>query len=708
MKETELWRTHNRMQMAFNVNATHTYGTIIKTFPGEFAQHPEYLSHLNGKPTNKLNIANPDLRRLVVKWALAKMEKNPALEVLALDPSDGGGWGQSKEEVALGPISSRVVLLANDVAVALNERFAGKYGRKYVGIYAYNEHAMPPTITVNSNVMVLVATAFNRSGLTLEQQISGWQKQGATIGIREYYNVITASQDLPGKAPGCNYARVSANVLKYHKLGARFLSAEGGDGWGSCGLGYYLTARLCWDVGEAARVTALVEDFLEKSFGTAKAPMSRFYAILTPPVCLSESSIGQMYRALAEARELTKDPEAVARINDLLLYTRYVDLKVQYNALSRQHPDISEKCQAFESMIRFLYRSRQSHMVHLQGLWRDMPRRDKALAAVLPNEGRFNAKEGDGSWKSGDPITEAELNAWMEEGVASHQVVDFSPVSYSRNLVPATTQRRQDCPRLKTSYYNRNNSFYTWVSPGQESICLRATLHMKAHPRGGRILLQKVGNAQEPILSIGEEIAGFADDGAGDEGSAGEDGAPAQVDVAQVDVEEEDESAETIPVRLESGVEDCAMVKVVAEPQDITLRPGSSGLYRIIVESRAKYGINLDWDEGIPIVHESTPENHINIMGGFMRYFYVPRETPYVAGFLSSGGFVYDADGNKIFKAVSGNGIHFKIPVEKGQDGRLWTIQGTSGIVMLFTVPPYLFRGPKDLLLPKEVVDAEK
>jgi hypothetical protein len=120
-----------------------------------------------------------------------KLEKNPQVEMIPLDPSDGGGWGHSAEEEALGPISSRVVLLANEVAQAINEKVAADHGRKYVGIYAYNEHAMPPTIPVHSNVVVLVATAFNKSGLTLDQLIDGWQKQGAMIGIRDYYNVIT-------------------------------------------------------------------------------------------------------------------------------------------------------------------------------------------------------------------------------------------------------------------------------------------------------------------------------------------------------------------------------------------------------------------------------------------------------------------------------------------------------------------------------------
>lgn len=680
-RETELWRSHNRMQVAFNVNCTHTYGTIIKNLSEKFAQHPEYLSNIDGKPTNKLNIANPDLRRLVVQWALDKMEKDPDMEVLALDPSDGGGWGQSKEEMALGPVSNRVVMLANEVAEAINERFAEKYGRKYVGIYAYNEHAMPPTIKVNPNVMVLIATAFNKSGLSLEQLVEGWQKQGATTGIREYYNVITGSQDLPGKAPGSQLGIISVNIPKYHKLGARFLSAEGGDGWGSCGLGYYLASRFTWDVKEADKAKEIQKDFLEKSFGEAKEPMTRFYAMLIPPTFNSESSIGRMYRALDEARNLTKDPGTLSRINDLLIYTRYVDIKTQYNSRQSPRPSPEQKIQSFERMVRFLYRARQSHMVHLQGLWRDMPRRDKVLDANLPKEGRFNTKEGGNSWKSSDPITNAELDQWLKEGISSHKIVDFEPVSFSRNLEPATALSIQEKPCLNASYYIRTNIFYTWVAPGQESIRFRATMHNKRRTSSsGRILLQRAEDSLKPVLSTSEALADFVDDEAGD--------------------------ADATPEKLEIKAEDIAEVKSMEEPQDIILKPRGTGLYRIILESRNKYGIKLEWDEGMPLAQEASLENRINIMGSFIRYFYVPKGTPYVAGYLGTSGAVSDADGKEIFRAT-GNGDHFKIPVEKGKDGKLWTIRGTSGINMLFTVPSYLFMNGKDLLLPKEVIGAE-
>ena len=57
---------------------------------------------------------------------------------------------------------------------------------------------------------------------------------------------------------------------------------------------------------------------------------------------------------------------------------------------------------------------------------------------------------------------------------------------------------------------------------------------------------------------------------------------------------------------------------------------------------------------------------------------------------------------------VEVNQGYFNIPVPKGQDGTLWELQGSNVNVMLMTVPPYLARNEKELLLPKEVIEADK
>ena len=91
-------------------------------------------------------------------------------------------------------------------------------------------------------------------------------------------------------------------------------------------------------------------------------------------------------------------------------------------------------------------------------------------------------------------------------------------------------------------------------------------------------------------------------------------------------------------------------------------------------------------------------------------YFYVPRGTGVVGGYTTSNrGVVRDGDGETIysFEKVEGGEGYFSIPVPDGQDGRLWELLNAYGRQMLMTVPPYLARSGEELMLPREVIDAD-
>src|SRR5205807_7757495 len=138
---------------------------------------------------------------------------------------------------------------------------------------------------------------------------------------REYYSVNTWDRDLPGRSHGSNLAYLKTTIPHFHDKGARFLSAESSDNWGPNGLGYYLAARLLWDVGEAERTDAIIDDFLVRAFGTARAPMRDYFRLIdgAKPPLLSDDLVGRLYRLLADARKRTDDPKMHARLDDLVL-----------------------------------------------------------------------------------------------------------------------------------------------------------------------------------------------------------------------------------------------------------------------------------------------------------------------------------------------------------------------------------------------------
>ena len=172
-----------------------------------------------------------------------------------------------------------------------------KYPGRLVGMYAYSEHSPPPTIPAHPNVVISVATGFIRGGFTVDQLLDGWGRKAKTLGVREYYSVNTWDRDLPGAARGGRLNYLRQTIPHFHALGARFLSAEASDNWGPNGLGYFVAARLLWDVKEADRVDALVAGFLDDCFGPAKGPMAEFYALLTgdraPLLC--DDAVGRWF-----------------------------------------------------------------------------------------------------------------------------------------------------------------------------------------------------------------------------------------------------------------------------------------------------------------------------------------------------------------------------------------------------------------------------
>src|SRR4029078_695083 len=101
------------------------------------------------------------------------------------------------------------------------------------------------------------------------------------------------------------------------------------------------------DVKKARNADAHKADFLDKAFGPAQKPMAEFYRLIdakSKPL-LTDDLLGRMYRRLDEARGKTQDPKIRARIDDLVLYTRYVELWSDYSTMQGE-----QRQKRFETM----------------------------------------------------------------------------------------------------------------------------------------------------------------------------------------------------------------------------------------------------------------------------------------------------------------------------------------------------------------------
>ena len=653
------WCEKNRATGGIELRTGHSYDGLLHRHASVFAAHPEYLALVNGKrQPPKLCISNDGLRKLAVEDALKQFADNPSLDSVSEDPSDGGGWCECEACKKLGSVSDRALLLANEVAREVNAKYPGKL----VGMYAYNYHSPPPSIEVDPHVIISVATGFIKGGLNVEEIINGWAAKGARLGIREYYEVSPWDRDLPGQERGGNIDYLRRTIPEFYGKGARFMSAESGDSWGPCGLGFYLASRMMWDVKEAANTDALIEDFLTRAFGLAKEPMREFYRQIdgSKPHLVHSDQLGRMFRALNEARPLAQDPEVQDRLQDLTLYCRYVDLFERYSSAKG-----AERQKAFEEMLRHTYRMRKTMLVHTKGIYRDLPARDKAVR--LPDDARWNVPEGKNPWKSSEPFSEPDIQSFIAEGIERNPLTNlgFEPVAFSNNLASPAPLHLPDAPRGSYGAGRGKQVFLTYIETAPATLELKVTGGMIAgyRDRGNvRISLWKVGGASQ----------------------AGE---------------------------RETLVAEDRSVPPDGQEHSVTLSLKESGLFKLVLEDGSDM-TRIECTSPIPWTLPSSVDEPMNSYYGapWTLYFYVPRGAKVLGLYGGAGGArgeVRDPTGRVAYTLTSHEGNYFSVPVPEGSDGKLWSFKNCRGPIRLLTVPPFLARSPAELLVPAEVVQKD-
>ena len=448
-QEVAEWKKHNRLDYGFRLFTGHAYDRIISRNREAFLKNSDYLTKpLKAKGGDKFNIANENLRQLVLEDALREFKKDPDLNSISLDPSDGGGWPETS---TLGSVSDQVVTLANYVASGLREVVPGKK----VGIYAYSEHAPAPSITVDPDVVVSVATALITGGQPFEVLMTKWKAKGATLGVRDYLGVWTWHHDLPGKAKAASPDKVAKTIREFYDLGARYYTAETSYCAGPNGLGHFVAARCLWDLSEIERIGDIREEFIEKSFGPASEPMKRFYNLIdgrNNPL-LSEHLLGGMYGALSEAYALSTDAAVLSRIDDLAVYTRFVELFREYANSSG-----ADRQFAYDRLVEFAVRVDDACVVNPKGILRDMPVRDRTIVlnTTLLDSG------------AGRPPGREELQAYLKSGIAKYELLKFDPKAFSVDLVPLQEGDAAPEPGKNASLHLRGkNNLFTYLDqPG--------------------------------------------------------------------------------------------------------------------------------------------------------------------------------------------------------------------------------------------------
>ncbi len=631
------WQKRNLAVSGFDMAVGHSYGRIVKRNEEEFRAHPEYLVDPDTRRDKmKFRIDNPALRSLVVRDAMRQIHDKPELDCIALDPSDGGGW---PEDSPLGSVSNQVVTLANSVARGLRE----KYPAKRVTFYAYHQHSPPPTVEVEPEVIVNVATAFMTDGWTVQRLLRGWRERGAVMGIRDYLSVSSWDNLLPGRSRAADLNYLKANFPAWHQDGARYYETEAHDSWGPCGLGYYLAHRLLWNVHGADQLDEWVDDFLEKSFGSAKAPMKRFFESFDgrKPPLFSEHLLGKMYRQLKTALEATEEPDVRKRIEDYIKYVRYTELYRAYELA-----EASQRQATFEACVKFAWRIRESRMVAPGTLnYRESRRHRKTIKEVTITPLREADRE--------KAIDVAEI---LENGIRNNRVLEFESVAYGAEWAPPETLLVGSAASSSESIQLRGeNELVVYLDKSQPTLKLTVT--------GGLIRTQGVNVHRGPVRLSLIPLAH-----------------PLHEAVAEAE----------IPADLQSHV--------------VELSSEYSGTHRLLINDGNDL-TELSWEKGAHVGIPSGGEKKVALYSQtpYSLFFPVPKGTRKVVGYAdSSRGWVEFPDGRKAFDFRKANAReYFSVDVPPGMDGKLWRLVEVTGERLLLTTPPMLFRSAEEQLAPE-------
>lgn len=280
-EDYKFWYNANRLGTSVYANFGHAYDDIVYRNWDVFKLHPEWffprLNNTTKIPDDpKFNLADESLVQFIISDALKVIESrkksgNQGYKMISMVPSDGLGTCSSPECFRLGAtITDRVYYLVNRVAKAIRQ----KYPDVWVGGMSYSEYAAPPTIKLEPNTYVNIATAFNYTKYSTDELIRLWSNKAGKTGIYDYLSLYNWDWDVPGQSQASRVEEYTNTLKKFYKLGIRGFEAESNVGIGK-GLGHYITAKLLWNINDDIKKSK--SEFFSLSFGKVATEIQKIW-----------------------------------------------------------------------------------------------------------------------------------------------------------------------------------------------------------------------------------------------------------------------------------------------------------------------------------------------------------------------------------------------------------------------------------------------
>lgn len=436
------WLKHNRQLGSFAVSCGHSYDSHIP--PSQFAEHPEWFAYVNGRrQPSQLCTSHPEVQKRVIEHVLEVFRKNPAANMVSVEPNDGDGYCECEACLKLGTPSDRVFHLANVVAEAVRRKFPDKW----VGLYAYAGHSEPPHFALKPGVYVQVTTGFRYTKLTFEEQVEAFRKLGAAVGVYDYFSVYPWDWDMPGAAKASRVFELAAAIRHYHELGLTTYDAESSCNWGPNGLGYWMAAHLMWDPNLDPET--LFQDFCDRAFGPASQHVARIYRRWADGERLSPRQLKLALLDLQQAYASTDDPTIRQRLDRIAMYLHWLrlwsdyDRSARWNQWGRLAVAPSETIlRHAEQFVRYTRRIMDTGLVHsYPALHSEWFRHRLAALAKIPGFDWEQTK----AWMRDDRLpTAEEISQDFHEdlrGLQEVQAVELKKMRFEHNLVPLAARQ---------------------------------------------------------------------------------------------------------------------------------------------------------------------------------------------------------------------------------------------------------------------------
>ena len=621
----------------------HAYDDIVYRNKEIFLQHPEWLYPQPAKGTipgnPKFDLTNRALIDFVVSDVDKRLEegqkKGKPIKMITMSPSDGGGTCNSPACQQLGTITDRVYSLVNTVAKDVRLKFPGTW----VSAMSYSEYAAPPTIKLEPNTFVSVATAFNYSKFTTDQLLTEWSRKAGKTGIYDYLGLYVWDFDLPGQGIGSRVNQIAENIKKYHRLGARGYDAESTPGSINKGLGHYIVSRLLWDIN--SNTEGLKKEFFEKCFGRSAPLISGLWMEWEkyPYSKVRESDLANWIDIVDEAGRLETNADVKRRLVHVKVYLHYLYLYGKYTDTKAETELVNLLAYCYNT---FDWAASSGYpALHEIGNTSPIPgfKFNDPQAKYKKTDQRFNDE------RYINQIVDADRKTLQKKEKMKEFIF---PLKFQKAIVPAIFNEKRFRGYLGTTAFTGPHYFLFEIkTPGDKNFIDLA---------GGFVT---GGGSDKPII-----ISVFSYKG--------------KVEISDKSLLEFD-------------------YKLKLDSQRFSLKKLPKGYYIMKVDDPAKYFV-IGFSPSILYSLIATPQNRLRAYTKYMS-FYVPKGTTKFRVFKQIEAILVSPTGREVEFSKKGE-AEIDVDVQSGEEG-IWLIKFSNGKLHFEGIPPFMCMNPEQMLIPK-------